>query len=114
MSKAKRDLLQRYLLGEMKQRLASPPAIAPRAPGSSPPLSFGQERLWFLDQLEPDSSIYNTPAAMKLVGQLNVEALEQSLNEIVRRHEVLRTSFTSVDGRPEQVVAATLKVRLQL
>lgn len=114
MSKAKSDLLQRYLLGEMKERLGSPSTINRREPGNSPPLSFGQERLWFLNQLEPNSSIYNTPVAMSLAGKLNVAALKQSLNRIVSRHEILRTSFTSVNGRPEQVIAATLEVRLKL
>ncbi|HEX2268956.1 MAG TPA: amino acid adenylation domain-containing protein [Pyrinomonadaceae bacterium] len=113
-SKAKSDLLQRYLLGDLKQPLATPSAIERRARNNSAPLSFGQERLWFLDQLEPNSSFYNTPAAMRLAGPLDVAALEQSLNEIVRRHEVLRTSFTNVDGRPEQVIAATLEVKLEL
>jgi amino acid adenylation domain-containing protein len=113
MSTAKSDLLQRYLRGDMKQTLARPSTISRRAPGAFPRLSFGQERLWFLNQLEPEN-LYNTPAAMMLVGQLDLASLEQSLNEIVRRHEVLRTSFTSVDGRPEQVIAETLEVQLQL
>lgn len=111
-SRAKNDLLQKYLLGRLKQRLASPSVINRRPPGDSPPLSFGQERLWFLEQLEPDSSFHNTPAVVRLTGQLDVIALEQSLNEIVRRHEVLRTSFTNVDGRPEQVIAATVELKL--
>ncbi len=64
------------------------------------PLSFGQERLWFLDQLEPDSAVYNIPAAVRLSGELNKRALESSFREVVRRHETLRTRFTSIDGRP--------------
>ncbi|MBW4546344.1 MAG: amino acid adenylation domain-containing protein [Symplocastrum torsivum CPER-KK1] len=69
------------------------------------PLSFAQARLWFLAQLEPDSPAYNIPAAFRLTGLLNVTALSQSLNEIVQRHEVLRTSFPSVDGQPKQVIS---------
>ncbi|HEX5709303.1 MAG TPA: amino acid adenylation domain-containing protein, partial [Pyrinomonadaceae bacterium] len=69
------------------------------------PLSFAQERLWFLQQLEPDSAAYNIAGAMRLQGQLNVSALESAINEIVRRHEVLRTTFSLVDGRPMQVIA---------
>ncbi|WP_415835650.1 amino acid adenylation domain-containing protein, partial [Corallococcus soli] len=57
------------------------------------PLSFAQQRLWFLDQLEPDSALYNVPAPLRLEGTLDTDALERSLTELVRRHEVLRTSF---------------------
>ena len=68
------------------------------------PLSFAQQRLWFLDQLEPESASYIIPAAVRLKGELNVEALERTLSEIVRRHEVLRTRFVSVGGEPRQQV----------
>ena len=59
------------------------------------PLSFAQQRLWFLHQMEPESAVYNMPAAVRLTGQLNIAALEATLTEIVRRHESLRTSFTN-------------------
>ncbi|HLL48003.1 MAG TPA: condensation domain-containing protein, partial [Longimicrobiaceae bacterium] len=68
------------------------------------PLSFPQERLWFLDQLEPGTPLYNIPAVLHLEGPLRVEALERALGEIVRRHEALRTVFRAVDGRPTQGV----------
>src|SRR3569832_2242618 len=64
------------------------------------PLSFAQQRLWFLAQLEPDSPAYNIPIARHVTGQLNVPALEQSLGEIVRRHEIQRTTYTLVDCQP--------------
>jgi aspartate racemase len=60
--------------------------------------SFAQQRLWFLDQLEPNSAAYNIPAAYRLFGPLAVTALERAINEIVRRHEALRTTFAMVDG----------------
>ena len=69
-------------------------------------LSFAQQRLWFLDQLEPMSSLYNMPAALRLTGPVNVSALERSWNEIRRRHESLRTTFALRDAIPVQVIAA--------
>jgi amino acid adenylation domain-containing protein len=76
------------------------------------PLSFAQERLWFLDQLEPGSTVYNLANGMRLKGTLRAAALEQSLNEIVRRHEALRTTFKSVEGSPRQVVTSGLTLAL--
>lgn len=78
------------------------------------PLSFAQQRLWFLNQLEPNSTTYNLPFAVRLTGMLNVPALEQSLNEIVQRHEALRTTFTSVNGQPIQVINHTLTLKLSV
>ncbi|HYO95608.1 MAG TPA: condensation domain-containing protein, partial [Polyangiaceae bacterium] len=69
-------------------------------------LSYAQQRLWFLDQLEPGSPFYNVPGSVRLIGHLNVAALEQTLSEITRRHEALRTSFMTVDGQPVQMIAA--------
>ena len=78
------------------------------------PLSFAEERLWFIDKLEPGLSVYNVPEAFRLKGQLDVMSLERSINEIVRRHEILRTTFSEVDGRPVQVVAPELQVTLAI
>ncbi|MDF5721977.1 MAG: amino acid adenylation domain-containing protein [Rhizonema sp. PD37] len=69
------------------------------------PLSFAQQRLWFLAQLEQNSPFYNIPSAFRLQGRLNLIALEQSLNEILRRHEVLRTTFLIVEGQPIPVIS---------
>jgi hypothetical protein len=68
------------------------------------PLSYAQQRLWFLDQLYPGSPLYNIPAAVQLNGPLHVRALQHSLNAIVRRHEVLRTTFAVIEGQPVQAV----------
>jgi amino acid adenylation domain-containing protein len=68
------------------------------------PLSFAQQRLWFMDQLDPLSGAYNLPIALRLRGNLDVEALERSLNEIIRRHEALRTCFPARGGAPVQVI----------
>ena len=76
------------------------------------PLSFAQQRLWFIDQLEPGSAFYNVPAAVRLKGSLNQEALEQTLSEVISRHEVLRTRFGTVDGRAVQVIEAAAPVEL--
>ncbi|NEQ48309.1 MAG: amino acid adenylation domain-containing protein [Leptolyngbya sp. SIOISBB] len=76
------------------------------------PLSFAQQRLWFLNQLEPDNPFYNISAAILLTGALNISALEQSFNQIVQRHEVFRTRFISVEGRPVQEVGRSLTITL--
>ena len=68
------------------------------------PLSPAQQRLWFIDRLVPGSSQYHFPVAVRLSGCLNVAALKQSLEEIVGRHEILRTSFSAIDGQPVQVI----------
>ncbi|MEJ0096570.1 MAG: amino acid adenylation domain-containing protein [Methylocella sp.] len=90
------------------------PALAPVGRGEDMPLSFAQQRLWFLNQLEAGSAFYNMPAAVRLTGKLDVEALRRTLNEIVRRHEALRTRFASVDGAPTQIIAAALELALPL
>ncbi len=78
------------------------------------PLSFAQQRLWFLAQLEEASAVYNESATVKLEGVLNQEALEASLREIVQRHEVLRTTFITVKGEPIQVINPNLTVNLSI
>jgi amino acid adenylation domain-containing protein len=80
------------------------PPLQPVEKNGSLPLSFAQEGLWFLDQLEAESSLYNVPTIMRLTGPLNVEVLEWSLHQIIGRHESLRTTFVLHNGHPEQVV----------
>ncbi|MEH2206146.1 MAG: amino acid adenylation domain-containing protein [Nostoc sp.] len=79
------------------------------------PLSFAQQGLWFINQLNPNTSTYNIPIVISLQGCINLVALQDSLNEIIQRHEVLRTSFTVVDGQPVQFVnqAVTLTLAVE-
>ena len=91
-----------------------PPALLPQAHSERIPLSFAQERLWFLDQFEEGSPLYNIPIAMHLLGALNVAALERSFNEIVQRHEVLRTTFGMIQGQPIQCIMPTLSLPLTM
>jgi amino acid adenylation domain-containing protein len=76
------------------------------------PLSFAQQRLWFLDQLEPGNAFYNSFKGLRLRGKLDLQALERTLTEIVRRHELLRTRFVSIDGEPRQEVLPAEAVKL--
>ncbi|WP_172844422.1 non-ribosomal peptide synthetase [Tumebacillus algifaecis] len=87
--------------------------IPHRAGEALAPVSFAQQRLWFLDRLEPGSALYNLPLALRLRGELNVTALEQALSEVVRRHEALRTVFVDLAGQAMQVVAAAKSVELR-
>ncbi len=77
-------------------------------------LSFAQQRLWFLDQLNPEDPAYNLLAAFQINGNLNIAALERSLNAIIARHEVLRTVFESVDGQPRIKVLTNMTISLNL
>ncbi|CAD5917595.1 Tyrocidine synthase 3 [Planktothrix agardhii] len=83
------------------------PPILPRTKDTELPLSFAQQRLWFLDQLQPNSALYNIPMVLRLQGNLNQGALEQSLWSICDRHEVLRTNFVTINGQPTQIIQTT-------
>ena len=96
-------------------RARSGDALPPigKADRSAPlPASFAQQRLWFLDQLEPGQATYNLPIAVRLKGELDLAVLGQAFDALVRRHESLRTTFDAVDGRPIQVIAPELPVDL--
>lgn len=75
-------------------------SITKRAAGETAPLSYSQERLWIMSQLEPDNPIYNVAGAVRLDGALRGELLAQALSEVVRRHEILRSRFLALEGGP--------------
>jgi hypothetical protein len=78
------------------------------------PLSFAQQRLWFLEQLVPGNPFYNIPAAIRLTGQLDFTALQQAFNAIAQRHEALRTNFAKVDGEPAQIISSNVNISLPI
>ena len=95
-------------LEEARCSIESREQLRPVVRDDDPPLSFAQERMWFLEQFDPGSSLYNISTAYRLSGDLNVAALEKGLNEIVRRHDSLRTTFRVKEGQPVQIIAPTL------
>jgi amino acid adenylation domain-containing protein len=113
-SEAKRRLLEMRLRGEVQQQPAASKSITPLPSDAVRQLSFAQERLWFLNQLTPGSAVFNVPLAVRLSGPIEPQTLERSVNEIVRRHEALRTTFANVDGRALPVSSPELSVKLQL
>ena len=113
LSPERRRLLE-LLLMEKKGSASRGESVITRRKADSYPLSFAQQRLWFLDQLEPGNSAYVMRMAMCLLGRLNVAALKDSLNEILRRHDSLRATFKSFDGNPVQVVGPAANVELPI
>lgn len=109
----KRALLEKQLQGRHQKSLALQ-SITRRPEGAFCPLSFEQEQLWFLDQMSPGSFTYNISASFHITGPLEFDPLERSFNEVIRRHEALRTTFGSVKGRPHQVIAPSMTLRLPL
>ncbi|MGD1922163.1 MAG: condensation domain-containing protein, partial [Pleurocapsa sp.] len=86
--------------------------IKPVSRSESLPLSFAQQRLWFMEQLQPGSAAYNIPSGVKLSGDLDLDIFTNSLIEIVRRHEVLRTNFRTESGQPQQVIHSNAQLDL--
>jgi len=112
LSAAKRLLIEKRLRGE-KITSSVPPLVPSPHAGAMLPLSYAQQRMWFIDQLTPGRSSYNIPGGMRLEGPLNFDALRNSLYEIVRRHESLRTRFVSVKGEPRQVIDEEVRLDLE-
>jgi len=110
LSPEKRGLLERRLME--KRAAAAKSQVIPRRSTQEPcPLSFAQELMWLLDHLI-DTSAYHVPRALRIKGPLNAEALEYALNMIVARHEILRTTYQTVDGKPIQVIAPSATLEL--
>lgn len=112
LSPEKRRLLERRLQTQGKNLPGD--RITPRHESSRLPLSFAQQRLWFLEQLEPDRSFYNLPFTSRFTGHLTPSVIESALNEIVRRHETLRTRFVLENGEPVQLIEPELQIKLDV
>jgi amino acid adenylation domain-containing protein len=104
--------IYKVLLEKRKEVSRSPIPALERDFDRQFPLSFSQERLWFLDQLEPGRAVYNVPSAFRLGGKLDKLTLEKSLNRLAERHEILRTVFGTSEGRPVQVIVPEMKIGL--
>ena len=112
LSAGQQALLQKLLKKKLSD--AAPADIIPRRPIFSPvPLSFSQQRLWVLDRLVPGNPFYNLPTAVQLPGQVEVTVLARAVNEIIRRHEALRTVFTMENGEPVQVIRPELEIAVE-
>src|SRR5690348_7415232 len=107
-----RQALLQKLLREEGFRASDTDQIVPREQRGPAPLSFAQQRLWFLQQLEPESYVYNIPVALRIKGPLDIAALEQGINQVICRHESLRTSFRMVNGQTFQFANPPFRVHL--
>ncbi|HZF12221.1 MAG TPA: amino acid adenylation domain-containing protein, partial [Thermoanaerobaculia bacterium] len=108
----KRTLLYQQLKKQQKrdERPTVPPLVHHSRAAGIFPLSFAQQRLWFLNQFEPESPEYNIPQAFRITGELDSEVMKRALGEIVARHETLRTSFRAVEGEPAQLIADAIRL----
>jgi len=115
LSPAKRKLLLQRVRKEAADKPeagAQTPSLRPVPRTADMPLSFAQQRLWFLEQLDPGNPVYNISGEVRLRGELDLESLERSFNAVVGRHESLRTTFPAVEGRVAQSVAPPTRARL--
>ena len=114
LSPERRALLAMRLSQKAEAAAPPEPLIPRRDKDASAPASFAQQRLWFIDQLEPGVSAYNIPLPMRVRGALDLGILERCINEIRRRHEVLRTTFQTVDGSPVQIISEFEPIKLEV
>jgi len=112
LSPERRALLERLVSAKAEPKPAT--AIRPRANRGPCTMSFAQQRMWFLDQMAPGSPLYNIHQSVPVVMRLDVPVLERSINEIVRRHESLRTTFAQVGEQPMQVVSPPFPIPLRV
>src|SRR5947208_15734778 len=110
LSPAKKALLQ----ARLRQNASQEAEAIPRRNQPEAPLSFAQQRLWFLDQFSPGSCAYNVPRVFRLSGHLDVTALQYALDSLVERHEILRTIFKMAQADPVQVVQPSRDVTLEI
>src|SRR3954468_14715461 len=110
----KRALLFQQLQKQREKETAAEPQRIPRQARDREtyPLSFAQQRLWFLNNFEPESPEYNIPQAFRIEGDLDPEVMQRALREVARRHEALRTTFRSIEGEPAQVVAQVVDMEV--
>ena len=113
LSQRKLELIA-HLNAAITTQSSDTPPLVPVDRTTPPPLSFTQQRLWFLDQLEPGSTTYNMPIAMRLNGAVDVAAFERSLQMVVNRHELLRTTFSQIEGRPVQQIHDAFPIKLEV
>src|SRR2546429_5887705 len=114
LSPAKRSLLELRLMRKNRRQSAQSMTI-PRQPNrESAPLSYNQQGLWVLNQLMPGTSLYHTPMAVRLTGNLDVPALKDALDMLIARHDALRTTFGIMDGSPKQLVAKSLALEMPI
>ena len=117
LSPAKRALLELKLSRKQAETATAGPGVAPiqrRAGRQSAELSFAQQRLWFIDQLEPKSPLYNMKRQIRIAGPVDIPSLQRALDSVVARHESLRTRFLAEQGRPRQVIDPAAPLTLSL
>src|SRR5262249_17883010 len=113
LSPAKQALLEQRLKRASHARVKDP-EIPKRPDRDSASLSFAQRQMWVIDQMTPGNPAYNVPVGYRIKGALDVTALEDSVNEIIKRHEVLRTTFAVKDGEPLQFIHPTLTIKTHI
>lgn len=106
--------LSQHIQTNQKNHNSGLPPIPTRQKKQHIPLSFAQQRLWFLSQLEPNNNAYNMPLALQIQGSLNITTLEKSIAAIIQRHQILHTNFISLDGEPIQIVKDDINFQLSM
>ncbi len=108
---AQREMLQKRLRGDAPRSESK--SVIKRRPTLDYPITAEQEHLWLLHQIDPNVSLLQPYHAYRLKGDLNIDAVERAINEMVRRHENFRTSMPEIDGKPRAVVAPQLRIPLE-